>query len=314
MAESPTTNPEDYRRMMPMAGASSRAKSFHDLPLELRQNIVCYAATDSFEACKLFVTYTLYDITHDKTGRVQSQTLAILDQIRRVGKEIFEVAIGYLTSPRFRWVFVSQAQPHLYLVRTLRKYLHKTILARIKHVSLPHFTVMGHIHPAHSLIERECVDQWEIESMRGTLAYVQRLPQEDTKSADRFGNKVANDVGYSLTLLPHTIPALQRLDIDLDVADCLLSGYGRFALRTIIRLPSSRWPTKLTGGIITPLTAFGNAKTAGGIELHVFWKDSGMRSRITRYKLSDGIAKLLQELFVEGMREESPFKSITSHP
>jgi hypothetical protein len=79
-------------------------------------------------------------------------------------------------------------------------------------------------------------------------------------------------------------------------------------------LHSSRWPTKLKGGITTQLTAFGNAKTAGGIELHVIWKDLGIRARITRYKLSDSTAKTLQELFVEGMREELPFKSITSHP
>lgn len=293
---------------------SSRKISFHNLPLELQQTIIDYAATDSPGARELYVTYTLYDITHDKTGRLQSQALAILDKLRRVGKKIFETAINYLTGPLFRWVFVSETQPHMFLIRALRKWVNKNILARITRIRLQHFTVTGQICPPPFKVGDVYISRYEVISwMKIYSAYFQRLSRADTYDEHNFSGKVKRDVGYSLTLLPPTLPALQQLELELDVVDCLRLVDRTKELLCVTQLPSNFWQKGGDAGIFLQLGAIGNGKSVGSIDLHVFWKDLGIRSRLPCYKLKDEDAKTIQDLYLEDMRKVLSFKSVTGH-
>jgi hypothetical protein len=102
--------------------------SFNRLPLELRQAIYQYAATDDSEEHgprEIRIKYTMNDTTHAEIGVLESQALSTLDTLSKVSKDIWEEAVVYLTSPLFCWALISDAQPHMYLLQALRKTVSK---------------------------------------------------------------------------------------------------------------------------------------------------------------------------------------------
>lgn len=287
--------------------------SFHSLPLELRQSIFQYAATGSFEHYEIEVTYTLNDPSHEKLGTLHSQALSVLGKLRKVSKRVYEGAVDCLTSPRFRWVFNSNSQPHKYLILALRKSVDQKLLARIGYLRLSRVTFLDHALPAPFVINNDSrIHKTALDRAMTTSAYIKRLSLSPSYGLNHYIAQVNRDIGYAMMLLPHTTPTLRRLDIELDVADCLSTTHD--FMNRINHKPNSppHWPTK-NQCIIYHLGAFANAQVAGGIELHLLWKDYGVRARMPNHEFSDDFAKALQESFAEALRRRLSFKSVTSH-
>ncbi|KAF2831042.1 hypothetical protein CC86DRAFT_401601 [Ophiobolus disseminans] len=148
----------------------------------------------------------------DTVGTLRSQALATLEKLLQVDRNMWQEAVDYLTGPIFCWVLVSDAQPHMYLLRALRKTAPKEVVTRIVHARLSQVTVQRHID---ALIPR----RYDTSTVTPSPHIVQLGPQTIEYGYRRARKMVTSEVGYAMIILPHVLPSLQRLDITLDVAD-----------------------------------------------------------------------------------------------
>jgi hypothetical protein len=101
---------EDLQPISRSETSTIHRSSFNSLPLELRQAVYHYAATDNptnnhddddGSARELRVTYKMNDSTHAEIGTLQSQALATLEKLLEVANNTWQEAVDYLTGPLF---------------------------------------------------------------------------------------------------------------------------------------------------------------------------------------------------------------------
>ncbi|OAL07650.1 hypothetical protein IQ06DRAFT_342366 [Phaeosphaeriaceae sp. SRC1lsM3a] len=193
--------------------------TFYSLPLEMRQNIYLFAATDLCNEREIRVKFELSHTTTDGSGTFDAPTLDLLSSLQQVSSELYQEATEYMTSAVFCWVFVSEAQPHLYMLQALRKYAQGQVLSRITHVRLEGVSVMNMTHPGAPVIN---LDEVPIP------AYFKHSQSEYAPTAipnsKDIPDEVMREIGHGLSLLPHQMSSLQRLDIDLDKSDYLVDS------------------------------------------------------------------------------------------
>ncbi|OAL07649.1 hypothetical protein IQ06DRAFT_342365 [Phaeosphaeriaceae sp. SRC1lsM3a] len=118
------------------------------LPLELRQCIYRYATNDSNEERDIGIEFALSEDGKDEFGTFVAPVLDALVKMKEISSAMYEEAVKHLTGLSFTWVLVSELQPHMYLLRALRKSYPKDALERISHIRLERMTVLEHTSPA----------------------------------------------------------------------------------------------------------------------------------------------------------------------
>lgn len=100
--------------------------------------------------------FELSQATIDGSGTFDASILELFESLQQVSSELHREAIMYLTGRLFFWVFVSEAQPHMYLLQALHKHTQGQVLFRICRVRLEGLSVLGITHPGASII---CLDE-----------------------------------------------------------------------------------------------------------------------------------------------------------
>jgi len=297
--------------------SNTQRTTFNSLALELKQAIYQYAAIDDDHGNQneIRVTYILDKKSHDGIGTLQSQTLTTLEKLLKVDSYIWQEAIDYLTGPLFCWVLVSDAQPHMFLLRALRKNVPKEVLSRVGHVHLLRVSIQRHTY---ELVERhqargEPSELSSFEDIISASPYLSCLGNQYTMDDTTFTAKVKRDISYAMTLLPHAFPSLHRLDISLDTLDCLVDALSPSPIDTH-HVQDLVYLTKdIRRPLVTELTSLKHMESIAIIEICVFWEDSLGSHRPPGYDLSDKTLRTLQQTFIEALRLRIPAKSITGY-
>jgi hypothetical protein len=126
----------------PAPPTPSHSMTFFSLPAELRQYIYKIAATDNSR--DFVVTFTLHQNTQSGNGALRSQALAVFQKLYNVSMLVRQDIGSFMTFTHFRWVLISDAQPHLYLLRKLLWTIPEEIRSKIVHVYLPRIRLQEH--------------------------------------------------------------------------------------------------------------------------------------------------------------------------
>jgi len=283
--------------------------SFNGLPLELRQAIYQYAAIDDSEdhdARQIRIQYTMKAVGHAEVGVLDSQALSTLETLSKISTEIWEEAVQYLTGQLFCWILVSDAQPHMYLLRALRKSVPKDILGRISHIRLLRLSVIQHTF--------DLTSATSIADSLAASAYLSRLGLQYTDRNEHLRTKVKGDVGYAITLLPYVFSALRRPDLNIELADALhMRGQTVRSIDVHAVKEAYFWENYV--GAFSPLRMLRHVNGIRDIELFVLWDSFlGALHRPPGYDLSNDATRELQRNFVEALKTCVPAKSINCHP
>lgn len=295
----------------------SQRTTFENLPLELRQDIYLCVAGDLHKR-EIYVEFTLSGHVAEESGTLYSPALELLSRLHHVSEHYYHEAFEYLTSISVLWVFVSEAQPHKYLLRALREGVHKKVLQHITRVRFARVTIMGHTQPSLGKLDGGSHD--ELLKIRPLPAYLNYLGVGSTRSpvGQRIydGNglrmKVENDIAYGFTLLPLHLPALRRLHIELDILDCLTGTNFCGLLDQAIRRPHARKFYFFDHtSMIADLVRIGHLRSAGMIEVQIHWRDFGFRGRMVDNRiLTDELFEKLQVDLIERLRDQMPVRRI----
>lgn len=134
-----------------------------------------------------------------------SHTVTLI-KLKEVSMAMCEEAVKYLNSSQFTWILVSKLQPHMYLLRALRKSYPRAMLARISHVRVECASVTEHVCPVPSITFAShgiICDEEQLSHHR--RAYVHHLgPRYDSETA--YSSKLKRDFSYGLSLVPVAFP------------------------------------------------------------------------------------------------------------
>jgi hypothetical protein len=296
--------------------------SFNSLPLELRQAVYHYAATDNRtdnhddddgSAREVRVTYKMNDTTDAEIGTLQSQAIATLEKLLKVARNTWQEPVDYLTGPLFCWVLISDEAPHMFLLRALRKSVPKEVFSKIVHARLLRVSLQRHTFGVHS--ESVSVSRAYQASldMISASAYLSHLGSQYTAEENHLIAKVKSDIRYAMTLLPHTFTSLRRLDINLDIVDCIHKAGHPPALniRDILGKDFDRHNDR--GPLVEPLATLRHMKTISLVDIRVLWVDFLGSRRPSGYDLCDVTVQNFQQILIEALKKRIPAKSITGH-
>jgi hypothetical protein len=145
---------------MDLTLALSHSVTFFSLPTELRQYIYKIAATDNLRDFEM--TFTLHQNTSNGTGAFRSQALAVFQKLYNVNKLVRLDMVNFMTFTHFRWVLISDTQPHLYLLRGLLWTVPEEVRSKIVHAQLPRLRVQEHVY------------QWEDDPFPSNASYIRQ--------------------------------------------------------------------------------------------------------------------------------------------
>jgi hypothetical protein len=132
-------------------------------------------------------------------------------------------ALQYLTDPTFRWDFVSDTQPHWFLLMAFQSQVPLEIRERIKHVYLPRVTARGLVNPA--ALPPDIIHEIGmiilLPPTSAYSAYFQRIDEYDSQDGAKMTVSIKSDISVGMTLLPRALPSIDKLDIGLDICDCI---------------------------------------------------------------------------------------------
>ncbi|KAI4607722.1 hypothetical protein J4E80_009463 [Alternaria sp. BMP 0032] len=251
----------------------SFAKAFDELlPLEIKQMVFKWAASDN--GGKIHIR-----LLHDNEDRLHAPAVDLLAKLKdQYSAKVYYQAVEYLTGSMFRWTFNSDTQPHRYLLRAVRDSVPMEVRQRIKHVYLPRVTVKGLINPDTLSTSLEDLQLMEVGSLLDYSDYFTRLGAKAASNCDSIVMKIKRDLAGGISLLPHTLPSLERLDLGLDIIDCCQTkGFALHRPQDEILGLLGFGP--LTGG----LGALANLKDITSLDVRVYWDDFLHKEHLSGY-------------------------------
>jgi hypothetical protein len=163
----------------PLSHATDQT-SFNTLSLELRQMIYKWAATDNTD--KIHV-----EPVNDDGSSLDTPAITVLLKLKDVSPALYQEAVTYLCGRNFRWVFVSNAQPHRCQLRVFRAQVPKEVPESILQAEISRMTIRGLVDPLYMQPGARAslsLDEWS-----------------------RFLIQIKRDVQVSLTLFSLIFPA-----------------------------------------------------------------------------------------------------------
>jgi hypothetical protein len=244
-------------------------------------------------------------LTHDDENMLRAPALDLLEELKlEYSAELYTQASQYLTGPTFRWVFVSDTQPHRYLLRAFREHVPKGIRDMITRVYLPHVTARGYTRPSagYHNIDLNIPHSWNYDH------YFIRIDPVRKGDWSHIMRAIRKDIGFGITLLAHVLPSIKRLDIGLDVLDCVPS------LSYHIRMLGPGWPNTENGGpLLEQMIPLKNLKTIGDIDVRICWDDFFQQDRIPDTPLARDTDTDWQRRFMDKLVKHIPANSIIGH-
>jgi hypothetical protein len=309
------TEVHDAHEKMSATNQLSFEEAFEKLlPTELKQMIFKFTATDEDNTNELHVKLAADQAS---SPTLQSSAIALLGNLKKHKSmaTMYDQALQYLTDPTFRWVFISDAQPHRFLLVAFRNQVPIEIRERIKHVYLPKVSVEGLVDPA-TLPQGTIHQTGWIMLLPPTSrysAYFQRIDPDQSQDVAKIIVAMKTDISLGTTLLPCVLPSIDRLDIGLDIGECIgQSTSDQDVFSTVLKLrKGSR--SFMVGPLMSTLTPLVHLKNIADVDIRVFWNDHYQRGRTFADTLNKALQEEVQDLYIREFKQQVPAKSVTSH-
>ena len=276
----------------------SFAKAFDELlPLEIKQIIFKWAANDNSSEIQI-------RLLHDNDDRLHAPAVDLLTKLKdQYSAKLYNQALEYLTGSIFRWTFSSDTQPHRYLLRAFRNSVPMEVRQRIKHAYLPRVTVYGLINPATQSTSFENLGLSEPSIPRPHSDYFTRLGA--TTSSTTFDRllmimQIKKDIAGGMQLLPITLPSLTKLDLRLDIIDCLQRNPEdaiQFEATCLVDWMNLLQSGPLPGGF----GALANLVGIANLDIRVIWDDFLDKKRNFAGRCSGEIEKKAHDILMKAL-------------
>ncbi|KAI4658542.1 uncharacterized protein J4E79_006948 [Alternaria viburni] len=272
----------------------SFARAFDELlPLEIKQMIFKWAASDNSSEIQI-------RLLHDNEGQLHAPAVDLLAKL----KEQYSAKAYYQA--------VDDTQPHRYLLRAFRNSVPMEVRQRIKHAYLPRVTVKGLINPDTLSTSLEDLQMMEVGSLLDYSAYFTRLGAKATSDDASIVMKIKRDIAGGISLLPHILPSLEKLDLGLDVIDCCQINPRVLALYR----PQGEILGLLRYGPLTVgLGALANLKDVTRLDVRVYWNDFLHKGQLSRRDFIKANETQYRDHIMKTLCLSLPAaKSIVGHP
>lgn len=287
-----------------------------ELPLEVRHIIYQELA---FEDDSTDIPISLVD--DNSSTQLEAPVIDMLDQLSQVSQTTYQEAFGFLTSRSCRWVIHSGAQPHIFVFRALRTHLDAAIRGRIRHIYLPKVGIRGVSDPLRvgDIPRPRDGHTVPLPPISQYTPYLRRIDPNAVTRRDHDNSTLATtiygDINRAFMILPHVLPNVEKIDMSLDIFDCL--GDNQYGDAILFRLSKVlTWsPQRRHDGpaIFQFVDLLSGHRNIQNIDIRVFWDDFYHRGRnlAERFPVEK---KAMQDLFIEDMKMRVPAKSITGYP
>jgi hypothetical protein len=276
------------------------------LPLEVKQMIFKLAASDNDSDIQI-------SLLHDNEDRLDAPAVDLLAKLKHeYSADVYTQAVQYLTGPAFRWTFISDSQPHRFLLRAFRISVPAEVRKLIEHAYLPRVTVYG---LTNSVTQSISLEDLLIMHRPGSTHYSDYLTRLGAASASAYSStilfQIKRDIAGGISLLPLVLPSLNKLDLSLDIIDCshtdILSLHGNATLSD-----QSQFQL-INGPLIAGLGALGKSEAITGLAVRVIWKDFLKKDQSFRVEFTEDVEKVSQDSYIKALGLSAPVKSVVSH-
>lgn len=282
------------------------------MPLEIKHMVFKWAVSGNGD--KGGITDIEVELAHDNKQSLKSPALDLLATLARwYPADVHKEAVGYLTSPLFRWVFISDKEPHHSLLAVFRKQISTRIRKRIKHVYLRKLRVSSLIHKAEFPITNGDLESLELPQVSDYSDYLRRIDKDGTRNLSDVRLAVLEEILEGMLLLPRALPSITKFDVGLDIFDCLLEvQHFEQSLSSLIdELQADPQDLSLYAAYSIAIWPFKRLRGVSNINIQVVW-DNHFRQEAD-LGATDEEKEKLQDIFVTFMRRQIPAKSITSY-
>jgi hypothetical protein len=124
---------------------------------------------------------------------------------------------------------------------------------------------------------------------------------------------IRNDISLGMALLPCALPSIERLDISIDICDCI--GQSTTDPNVSIKLRELRNGrcNFTTGPLMSSLGPLADLKNVANVDIRIFWDDYYQHGRSFWDTLSKTNQEEMQDLYIKELQQQIPAKSITGH-
>jgi len=285
----------------------SFAKAFDELlPLEIKQMIFKWAASDNSSEIQI-------RLLHGNEGQLHAPAIDLLTKLKdQYSSKAYYQAVEYLTGSTFRWTFSSDTQPDRYLLRAFRNSVPMEVRQRIKHAYLPRVTVYGLINPATRSTSFEHLQTVNPSILMPYPDYFTRLGAKAASDYSSIVMKIKRDIAGGISLLPHILPSLEKLDLGLDIIDCCQTNpkdLAQYCPQDEILGLLGFGP--LRGG----LEALANLKDITSLDVRVYWGDFLHKEQLSGCDLITDNETQYRDHIIKALCLSLPAaKSIVGHP
>jgi hypothetical protein len=264
----------------------------------------------------VFVATTCFKGTKDAQLTSTGTTLifpaiAMVEKLRDIDEELFNEAKDYLFSKQFRFIFDGRQWPHMYVLRAFRKHVPTIWSSRVTRVYLAQFNVHVLFEQDKDVSQEEAFGIAEvIETYSDNLEQLRQnhyIPTADFRTLRNSGllpdyaspyfahlismkivpngymsSMIQKELRYGPRLLQMAFPALEKLDISLDIVDNLPPPVGRAdllpqALSDSLTDDFATWKMGCEAYmVLLELRNFAKSQHkagAGKIDVHLIWED-----------------------------------------
>ncbi|KAF2635357.1 hypothetical protein P280DRAFT_536441 [Massarina eburnea CBS 473.64] len=187
--------------------------TLQSLPRELKQQILreSFDATGRYNDVKIGLA--------DDCETILFPALDIVDKLKAVDLRLFEEAKAYLFNKPslFRFAFVGNIWPHRYILRAFRSRVPLEDRQKITHIYLEKYSSEIFFHSN---------DPSDRRSHTNPIHPASQRPYPN-KTWDYFCSRCAlKDMHHALVVFPMILPSVVRLDMGIDVIECISRSYG----------------------------------------------------------------------------------------
>jgi hypothetical protein len=144
-------------------------------------------------------------------------------------------------------------------------------------------------------------------------AYFQRSDQYHSQEDAKMTVSIKSDISMDNTLLPRVLPSIDRLDISLDICECIgLSTREKDVFSVVLNLRKGRINFTV-GPLMSTLARLAYLKNIANVDIRVFWKDHYQHGRTFFNTPNKTLQEEVQDLYIKEFKQRIPAKSITSH-
>jgi hypothetical protein len=190
------------------------------------------------------------------------------------------------------------------------------IRERTKHVYLPQVSAEGLVNPA--TLPQDTIHEIGLPILlpptSAYSAYFQRIDKNHSQDDVKIIVAIKSDLSVGMTLLPRALPSIDKLDIGLDICECMSQSMGDVNVYSAVYHFRKGNRSFTVGSLMSTLSPLAHLNNVADVDIRVFWGDHYQRGGTFIDTLNKPIQEEMQDLYIWELKQQIPAKSITSHP